>query len=104
MPLLRDFGAVSGVLDRLLNAVPVIGTIRRSFALSRFCTVYGLQLDAGINVIDSVLTAGRSSRSGSVRSAVDSVVPEIRSGITSRPAARRERRLSQRSDPGADRR
>ena len=80
VPLLRDFGAVSGVLDRLINALPVIGTIRRSFALSRFCTVYGLQLDAGINVIDSVLTAGRSSRSGSVSSAVNAVVPEIRGG------------------------
>jgi type II secretory pathway component PulF len=79
-PLLRDFGAISSGLDRLLNAFPLLGGIRRSFALSRFCAVYGMQLDAGINVIDSVLTAGRSSRSGLVRSAVDSVVPEIRGG------------------------
>src|SRR5207248_760947 len=68
-PLLRDIGAVSAGIDRLLITFPLIGDIRRSFALSRFCTVYGLQLDAGINVIDSVLTAGRSSRSGLVRSA-----------------------------------
>lgn len=80
VPLLRDFGAVNGLFDRLINAVPVIGTIRRSFALSRFCTVYGLQLDAGINVIDSVMTAGRSSRSGSVCSAVHSVMSELRGG------------------------
>jgi general secretion pathway protein F len=79
-PLLRDVGAASAVVDRLLNAFPVLGNIRRSFALSRFCTVYGLQLDAGINVIDSVLRAGQSSRSGLVSSAVHSAVPEIRSG------------------------
>jgi type II secretory pathway component PulF len=79
-PLLREMGEVSAAIDRLLITFPVIGQIRRSFALSRFCTVYGMQLDAGINVIDSVLNAGRSSRSGLVRSAVDSAVPEIRNG------------------------
>ncbi|EDY18649.1 type II secretion system protein [Chthoniobacter flavus Ellin428] len=79
-PLLRDAGAVSAGIDRLLILFPILGQIRRSFALSRFCTVYGLQLDAGINVIDSVITAGRSSRSGLVRSAVDSAVPNIRGG------------------------
>jgi len=80
IPLLRDAGAVNAGLDRVLNFFPVLGNIRRSFALSRFCTVFGMQLDAGINVMDSVLTAGRSSLSGMVRSAVDSVLPEIRTG------------------------
>ena len=79
-PLLRDLGAVNASLDRLLIIFPVLGNIRRSFALSRFCTVYGLQLDAGINVIDSVLNASRSSLSGLVRSAVNSAVPELRGG------------------------
>lgn len=78
--LLHEAATASAGLDRLLITFPVLGQIRRSFALSRFCTVYGLQLDAGINVIDSVLTAGRSSLSGLVRSAVNSAVPEIRGG------------------------
>lgn len=78
--LLREAASASAGLDRLLITFPVLGQIRRSFALSRFCTVYGLQLDAGINVIDSVLMAGRSSLSGLVRSAVESAVPEIRGG------------------------
>jgi len=68
------------VLDRLLITIPVLGKIRRSFALSRFCTVYGLQLDAGINVIDAVLAASRASLSGLVRTAVNSAVPQIRTG------------------------
>ena len=79
-PLLRDAGAVSAAMDRLLSAVPLIGKVRRAFALSRFCTVYGLQLDAGVNVIDSLIAAGSASRSGMVRSAVDGAVPEVRGG------------------------
>jgi type II secretory pathway component PulF len=78
--LLRKIAAENSILDRLLITIPVLGTIRRSFALSRFCTVYGIQLDAGINVIDSVLSGARSSLSGLVRSAVDWAVPRIRSG------------------------
>jgi len=81
-PLVRDCGASSALIDRLLLIVPVIGKIRRSFALSRFCTVYGLQLNAGINVIDALLTAGRTSRSGLVRSAANAAAPKVRSGAT----------------------
>ena len=79
-PVLRDLGAASGFVDRLVNAIPLLGKVRRSFALSRFCTVYGLQLDAGVNIIDAVIAAGHASRSGSVRAAVDAAVPEVRAG------------------------
>ncbi len=80
IPLVRELATVNSPLDRLLITIPVIGTIRRSFALSRFCTVYGIQLDAGINVIDSVISAGRCSLSALVRTAVDGAVPRIRTG------------------------
>ena len=79
-PVLRDAGATSAAVDRLLGCVPLIGKVRRSFALSRFCTVYGLQLNAGVNVIDALIAAGRASRSGLVSSAVDAAVPEVRGG------------------------
>lgn len=79
-PMLRDAGAGSAFMDRLVNAIPLLGTVRRSFALSRFCTVYGLQLDAGVNIIDSLISAGAASRSGSIRAAVDAAVPEVRTG------------------------
>ena len=79
-PLLRDTGAANAGVDRLLITVPVLGPIRRFFALSRFCTVYGLQLDAGINVIDSLLTAGRASRSGLAQTAADDAAPQVRGG------------------------
>ena len=79
-PALRDSGARSAATDRLLRSIPLVGKIRRAFALSRFCTVYGLQLDAGVNIMDSLMMAGRASRSGLVRSAVASAIPEVRSG------------------------
>lgn len=80
IPLLGNAAATSVAIDRLLRTVPLIGKIRRSFALSRFCSVYEIQLDAGVNIIDSLLTAGRASRSGLVRSAVNFAVPEVRAG------------------------
>ena len=80
LPMLGNVAATSAAVDRLLRTVPLIGKIRRSFALSRFCTVYEIQLDAGVNIIDSLLTAGQASRSGLVRSAVDFAVPELRGG------------------------
>ena len=79
-PVLRDLGAGSGFVDRLVNAIPLLGRVRSSFALSRFCTVYGLQLDAGVNIIDALISAGESSRSGSIRAAVAAAVPEVRAG------------------------
>ena len=79
-PVLRDLGAANGLVDRLVNAIPLVGKVRRSFALSRFCTVYGLQLDAGVNIIDALIAAGHASRSGSVRAAVKAAVPEVRGG------------------------
>jgi type IV pilus assembly protein PilC len=80
MPMLGNIAATSVSVDRLLRTVPLIGRIRRSFALSRFCTVYEIQLDAGVNIIDSLLTAGQASRSGLVHSACNFAVPELRSG------------------------
>ncbi len=80
VPVLRDAGATSAAVDRLLRCVPLLGKVRRSFALSRFCTVYGLQLNAGVNIIDALIAAGRASRSGLVSAAVDSAVPEVRGG------------------------
>jgi type IV pilus assembly protein PilC len=80
VPLLSEAAATNVWFDRLLRAVPLVGKIRRCFAISRFCTVYEIQLDAGINVMDSLLAAGRASRSGLVRAAVDAVLPEVRTG------------------------
>ena len=81
VPLLRDAGATSRGIDSLLRALPLIGGLRQAFALSRFCSTYGMQLDAGVNVIDALESAGAASRSGLIASAVKSAVPEVRGGM-----------------------
>lgn len=82
IPLLRDAGSKSALLDRVLRRLPLIGKIRRAFATSRFCATYGMQLDAGINVIDALEAAQRASLSGMVRSVIHRAIPEVRnSGV-----------------------
>lgn len=80
IPLLRDAGATSALVDGLLRRIPLVGKIRRAFATSRFCVTYEMQLDAGINVINALGTAQRASMSGLIRAAVNRSIPEVRNG------------------------
>jgi type II secretory pathway component PulF len=80
VPLLRDAGSKSATFDSLLRLLPMIGPIRRAFATSRFCATYGMQLDAGINVIDALESAQRASLSGMMRAAIKRAIPEVRQG------------------------
>jgi type IV pilus assembly protein PilC len=85
LPLLRDLGASSAMLDRLLRALPLFGKVRRAFAVARFCGTYQMQLDAGVNVTESLAAAGRASRSGWVGAVVRRALPEVRSGTQPGP-------------------
>jgi type II secretory pathway component PulF len=78
--LLRDAGATSPAVDTMLRLVPVIGSIRRNFAVSRFCSTYEMQLGAGVNVMDGLKAAGRASRSGLIASVVARALPEVLKG------------------------
>ncbi len=80
IPLLRDAGSTSAAFDRLLRYYPFIGKVRRAFATARFCATYGMQLDAGINVIDALEAARRAGLSGLVGAAVRQAIPEVRNG------------------------
>jgi type II secretory pathway component PulF len=77
---LSGLATFSALADRLLRLLPVIGGMQRSFAMSRFCLAYDLQLEAGINTIDALSAAAMASRSGLVRRAVRSVLPEVLGG------------------------
>jgi hypothetical protein len=69
-------------LDRALGAIPLLGKLRRHLALSRFCATYEMQLQAGINVMDSVRAAGDSSQSARIQSTIARLIPEMRSGTS----------------------
>jgi type II secretory pathway component PulF len=78
--LLADAGANSATIDWFLQRIFFVGKIRRAFSLSRFCATYDMQLEAGVNVIDSLTAAGKASRSGRISRAVDATLPEVRQG------------------------
>ena len=77
---LLSAAAQNVALDRLFRSIPVLGKLRRSFALSRFCAAYNLQLDAGVNVLASLEVAGRASSSAVIRAAADEALPSVRAG------------------------
>jgi len=72
--------------DRLLRALPMFGKLRRDFALSRFCSAYHMQLNAGVNVLASLETSGAASGSAVLRDAVASAMPAVRAGGQVGPA------------------
>jgi len=85
LPLLRDAGSKNAIADAVLRRIPRFGKIRRAFATSRFCATYGVQLDAGINVINALEAAQGASLSGLMRQAVHRAIPEVRNGSPAGP-------------------
>jgi type IV pilus assembly protein PilC len=79
--ILRDAGSKNSTFDSVFRFIPRIGKVRRAFATSRFCATYGMQLDAGVNVIDALQAAQRASQSGLMREAVLKAIPEVRNGL-----------------------
>jgi len=79
-PLCRDAGSRNASLDYLLRRIPLLGKVRRAFAVSRFCATYEMQFDAGVNVFDAMLVAQRAAMSGLIRAAVERAMPAVRNG------------------------
>jgi type II secretory pathway component PulF len=78
--VLLNAASKNPALDRMLRAVPVLGGMRRAFALSRFCSAFNLQLEAGVNILTSLESAGRASGSAVIRGAADASLPAVRAG------------------------
>ncbi len=70
----------SAGLDAFLGALPILGKLRRNMALGRFCAVYEMQLQAGINVPDSLRAAADASGSARIRAAIKRAAPQILKG------------------------
>jgi type IV pilus assembly protein PilC len=80
VPVLNDLGANIAVIDDFLRDLPLFGKVRRCLSVARFCGTLDMQLDAGVNVIDSILTAAEASRSGMLHRAVQRGLPRLRDG------------------------
>lgn len=71
---------VNARVDRALSLVPVVGKLRRNFALSRFCATYEIQLQAGINVVNSLGAAAQASQSAALIADTQRAMPGILKG------------------------
>ncbi len=88
--LLRAAGW-NATIDRILLAIPFFGNLGRAFALARFCATYDMQLEAGINVIDSLTAAAGASRSAAMTEVVNATMAEVRTGAQVGPLLGRSR-------------
>lgn len=78
--LLLRIAERSATLDSVLRILPPIGKLRRSFALSRFCSAYNMQLEAGVNVFASLEAAAAASASATISNAIGRALPDVRAG------------------------
>jgi type II secretory pathway component PulF len=67
--ILTKAARTSGAVDGFLNGIPLIGKARKATAMERFSQVFGIFLQAGKKMSDSILGAGEASGSGLIRSA-----------------------------------
>jgi type IV pilus assembly protein PilC len=73
-------GGKNPAVDRALGWIPIIGKMRSSFALSRFCSAYDLQLEAGVNVFSALESSSRASGSAVIVEAGERALPAVRAG------------------------
>lgn len=77
---LLSAGRTNRIVDWTLLHLPVIGKIRQCLSVARFCATYSMNVAAGINVIDSLLSAGEVSHSALLRQTALNAVPALRRG------------------------
>ena len=70
----------SPAVDRFLLSIPGTGKVRRSFALARFFATYEAQLEAAVNVMESLKTAADASRSAVIIRGIANSMSAVRSG------------------------
>jgi type II secretory pathway component PulF len=67
-------------IDRLAHKVPVVKSILRGMAISRFCRVFGLTLSSGLTLIDALDLAGKASGRPMLVRDVEIMSAQVRQG------------------------
>ena len=70
----------SVALDRLWRTLPVVGAVHSWFSLARFCATYEMQLNSGVNVMESLTSAATVSQSATIRRGIERLMREVRTG------------------------
>ena len=79
---LSRLGAESAEVDRWLGRIPLIGSVRRHWALARFSQVFHACLLASMRMTECMLLAGSASHSGMLRHAARNAAQRIAVGET----------------------
>ena len=77
---LVKMGRTDTAIDWSLGRIPLAGKLRRNLSLSRFCATYEMQLQAGINVPDSLTAAADASQSARIKAFIVKMLPRVRGG------------------------
>ncbi len=67
-------------IDRILHKVPVIGSVLRGAAISRFCRIFGLTLSSGLTLTEALEIAGRASGRPMLIHDVNIMAAQVRRG------------------------
>lgn len=70
----------SAPLDRALQALPLVGRVRRGLVFARFSKVFQISLLAGRPISEALELAGGAAQAGAVADALTRIVPQVRSG------------------------
>lgn len=68
--------------DRLLNGLPLIGSLRRRIGLARFCHSFAVMFESGIDVIQALQTARKSLEDGQMLHALKEAEHFIKEGYS----------------------
>lgn len=79
---LSRLGAESAAVDAWLGRIPLIGSVRRHWALARFSQVFHACLLASMRMTECMLLAGGASHSGLLRRASQDAARRIAAGET----------------------
>ncbi|MBL9132135.1 MAG: type II secretion system F family protein, partial [Verrucomicrobiaceae bacterium] len=73
-------GTQSAQVERWLWRIPLVGGVRRHWALARFCQVFHACLLAGMRMTECMLLSGEASHSGVLRLASEDAAKKIAAG------------------------
>jgi len=68
--------------DRLLDAMPLIGPLRHKIALARFCHIFAIMFESGIDIIPALQTARQYLKHGKMYHALESTEQFIKEGLS----------------------
>ncbi len=66
--------------DRILGRSPLIGPLRRMISLARFCHIFAVLFESGIDILQALQTARKSLKSGQMYEALERVEILVKEG------------------------